>query len=96
MGPVRAQQEEKDHSQVEVKILGKTHKYRIRVLKSMKQAKEIDEENGNTLWIYTVRLEMKNVRIAFNTYEGDTNKLMGYQEITGHIVFDINLGENFR
>ena len=57
----------------------KTHKYRIRIPKSMKQAKEIDEENGNTLWIYTVRLEMKNVRIAFNAYEGDTNELMGYQ-----------------
>ena len=43
-----------------------------------------------------VRLEMKNVRIDFKTYEGDPKKLVGYQEITGHIVFDIKLGENFR
>ena len=62
----------------------------------MKHAKEIDEENGNTLWIYAIRLEIKNVRIAFETYKGDSNKLVGYQEITGHIVFDIKLGENFR
>ena len=40
-----------------------------------------------------VRLEMKNVRIDFKTYEGDPKKLVGYQEITGHIVFDIKLGK---
>ena len=62
----------------------------------MKQAKEIDEENGNTLWIDAIQFEMKNIRIAFDNYEGDINKLVGYQEITGHIVFDIKLGENFR
>ena len=39
---------------------------------------------------------MKNVCIAFETYEGDPNKLVGYHEITGHIVFDIKLGETFR
>ena len=39
---------------------------------------------------------MRKVRIAFATYKGDTNKLVVYQEITVHIVFDIELGENFR
>ena len=39
---------------------------------------------------------MKNLRIAFETYEGYTNELVGYQEITGYIVFDNKLGENFR
>ena len=62
----------------------------------MKQAQEIDEGNGNTLWIDAIRLEMKNVRIAFETYKGDTHELVGYEEITGHIVLDIKLGENFR
>ena len=79
MGPLRDQQAEKDHRQVEVKILGKDSKYRIQILKSIKQAKDIDKENGNTLWIYAIQLEMKNVCIAFETYEGDPNKLVGYQ-----------------
>ena len=73
-----------------------TQKYWIRITKSMKQAKEIDEENGNTLWMDVIRLEMKNAHIAFDTYKGDPNKLVVYQEITGHIVIDIKLGENFR
>jgi hypothetical protein len=34
--------------------------------------------------------------VAFEVYEGDTTKLEGYQEITGHLVFDVKLGENFR
>ena len=62
----------------------------------MKQAKEIDEENGNTLWIDAIQFEMKNIRIAFDNYEGDINKLVGYQEIMGHIVFNVKLVENFR
>ena len=39
----------------------------------MKQAKEIYEENGNTLWKDAIRIKMKNVRIDFETYERDTN-----------------------
>ena len=62
----------------------------------MKQTKEIDEENSNTLLMDVIRLEMKNVRIDYETYGGYPNGLVGYQEITGHIVFDIKLGETFR
>ena len=43
-----------------------------------------------------VRLEMKNNRIAFEEHEGDPSSLKGFKEITGHLVFDIKLGENFR
>ena len=74
------------------KYLDKTHKYGIRIPKSMKQAKNIDEETGNTLWMDAIRLEMKNVRIAFETYKGDPKTFLGYQEITGHIFFYIKLG----
>ena len=39
---------------------------------------------------------MKNVRIAFEEFDGDPNTLIGYTRITGHLVFDVKLGENFR
>ena len=39
---------------------------------------------------------MKNVRIAVEVFEGDTTELKGYEHITGHLIFDIKLGENFR
>lgn len=74
----------------------RTHKYGIRVPKTIEEAKRIDKENGNTLWMDAIRLEMKNVRVAFEEHEGDPSKLVGFEEITGHIVFDVKLGENFR
>eukprot|EP00978_Attheya_sp_CCMP212_P004834 scaffold10631_cov58-Attheya_sp.AAC.2 len=39
---------------------------------------------------------MKNVWIAFEEYDGSPEELIGYEEITGHLVFDEKLGENFR
>eukprot|EP00978_Attheya_sp_CCMP212_P000550 scaffold1076_cov32-Attheya_sp.AAC.2 len=39
---------------------------------------------------------MKNVRISFEEYDGNPEELIGYKEITGHLVFDVKLGENIR
>jgi hypothetical protein len=44
---------------------------------------EIDKENGNTLWMDAIKLEMQNVRIAFEDFDGDPNTLVGYTQITG-------------
>ena len=59
---------------VKSKYWQRTHKYGIRIPKSMKEAKEIDDENGNTLWMDAIRLEMKNILVAFTQYDGDLNK----------------------
>ena len=40
-----------------------------------------------------IELEMQNVWLAFEEFNGDPNALV---EITGHLVFDIKLGKNFR
>jgi hypothetical protein len=81
---------------VKSKYWARTHKYGIRIPKSIKEAMEIDRELGNTLWMDAIKLEMQNVRIAFEEYDGDPNALIGYTQITGHLVFDVKLGENFR
>ena len=39
---------------------------------------------------------MKNVRVAFEVFEGDIGELKDYEHISGHLIFDIKLGENFR
>jgi hypothetical protein len=80
---------------VKSKYWSRTHKYGIRVPKSIKEAIEIDRENGNTLWMDAVKLEMANVRIAFEEFEGDPNSLIGYTQITGHLVFDVSLAKTF-
>ncbi|KAI2507356.1 Reverse transcriptase (RNA-dependent DNA polymerase) [Fragilaria crotonensis] len=81
---------------VKSKYWARTHKYGIRIPKNIREAMEIDKENGNTLWLDAIKLEMQNVRIAFEEFDGDPSTLIGYTQITGHLVFDVKLGENFR
>ena len=40
--------------------------------------------------------EMKNVRIAFDLFDGEVNNLNGYQFVECHIIFDIKMGKNFQ
>ena len=84
-------------SKIKSKYWQRTHKYGIRIPKSVKEALKIDRENNNTLWWDAIMLKMKNVRPAFEVYEGDVKDLpVGYQRIDCHIIFDVKLGENFR
>ena len=34
--------------------------------------------------------------IEFETYKGDVKDLVRYKEITGHLIYDVKLAENFR
>ena len=61
----------------------------------MEEAKRFDDENGNTLWMDAIMLEMRNVRIVFEQYDGDIKDLVGYTSINCHLIFDIKMGENF-
>ena len=61
----------------------------------MQEALALDAENGNTLWADAIAKEMKNVRIAFEVMDDDEIIPAGYQQIKGHIIFDVKL-ENFR
>ena len=74
----------------------RTHKYGIRVPKTVNEALKIDKEEGNTFWADAIEEEMRKIRPAFQLYKGDTKELVGHQEITTHFIFDIKLGENFR
>ena len=74
----------------------RTHKYGVRVPRNVKEAFEIDAEDSNTLWTDAIRLEMKNSRIAFEEYDGQVEDLVAYEQISGHLIFDVKLSENFR
>ncbi len=73
----------------------RTHKFGIRIPKSVEEAKAIDKENGNTLWMDALEKEMSNVRIAFKVMDDSDVVPPGYQQITGHIVWDVKM-EDFR
>jgi hypothetical protein len=34
--------------------------------------------------------------MPFEVYNGDVDELVGYQKISGYLVFDVKLGDNFR
>ena len=78
------------------KYWDRTHKYGIEIPKNVQDALRIDKERNDTLWQDAIALEMKNVRIAFEVFEGDIQDLKDYEHISGHLIFDVKLGENFR
>jgi hypothetical protein len=41
--------------------VSRSHKFGVKIPKSVKEAKKFDEENGNTLWWDAICKEMKNV-----------------------------------
>ena len=83
-------------AKLKTKYWERTHRYGIRIPRDAKEAKKLDNENGNILWMDAIRLEMKNVRIAFEEYHGSPTELIGYQRIECHMIFDVKLSENFR
>ena len=66
------------------------------MLKSVNEAHRLDTENGNTLWWDAICKEIKNIRITFEEYNGNIDKLIGYQHIDCYMMFDIKIGKNFR
>jgi hypothetical protein len=45
----------------------RTHKFGIKIPKTVEEPRRFDEENGNTFWWDAILKEMKNVRPAFET-----------------------------
>jgi hypothetical protein len=77
----------------------RTRKFGIRTPKSIKEALRIEAEDGNTLWWEAIFLEMSNVGVAFEEYDGELTqdgKPKGYKFVLTHLAFDVKLGENFR
>ena len=89
-------------AKVKAKKWRTTHKFRIRVPKSVNEALEIDKENVNILWYTNIQKEMKNFHVAFENWEKGSlddsshgQKLVGYQEIRCHMIFDIKMDGQF-
>ena len=68
----------------------RTHKYGVRVPKTVQEAYKLDEENGDHQWRDAIEKEMSNVRVAFEFSDGDKVPI-GYKEIPVHMVFDVKM-----
>ena len=74
----------------------RTHKFGIKIPKTVAEAKQFDEENGNTLWWDAIFKEMQNVRPAFEAWEKSQAEITNeYQEVKCHLIFDVKMGEKF-
>ena len=73
----------------------RTHKFGIRLPKTVKEALELDKLNGNTLWQDALEKEMKAVRVAFKILEEGEEIKPGHEFLSGHVVFDVKM-EDFR
>ena len=81
---------------VKAKYWSRTHKYGILIPKSIKEAFDIDIKNRNNLWKEAIALEIKNYHIAFKQIDGDPHELVGYQDITRHLVFWCEVGRKLQ
>ena len=85
---------------VKAKYWRTTHKFGIRLPKTVEEALQIDEENGNTLWRDAIEKEMRKAKVSYTAIQDATpqdvrsNKcddLRGHQEIKCHIIFDVKM-----
>jgi hypothetical protein len=73
------------------RYLKRTHKFSIKVPKTVKEALALDHKNGNTLWADAIAKEMKEVQIAFNILPDGRSEPTGYQMIMCDMIFDMKM-----
>ena len=78
-------------SAVKARVRRTTHKYGFEVPRNLKHAYEIDAKNGNDFWRKAIEKEMHNVGIAFEILDPDAHVPVGWNKVTGHLVFDIKM-----
>jgi hypothetical protein len=76
---------------VNQRVLKKTHKFGIRVPRTVEEALRIDKENGNTLWEDAMNKEMGNVRVAFKILPPGEQPPIAHTKIRTHIIFDVKM-----
>ena len=69
----------------------RTHKYGIRLPKTIDEALAIDKETGTDFWRKAIQKEMKNVMPAFKILDDDDKIPIGYTQIPCHMIFDIKI-----
>ena len=76
-----------------------THKFGIRLPKSIDKAREFDKLNGNTDWADALKKEMSKAKVAYAP-SGDTTVeqarrgeggFIGFQEIKCHVIYDVKM-----
>ena len=86
-------------NQVKRKYWKTTHKYGVRLPKTVDEALRLDKQNGDKQWENAIKKEMGKANVAYVPVENMTveqarrseGELIGFQEIKCHIVFDVKM-----
>lgn len=87
-------------SKVKSKYWRTTHKFGIRLPKTVEEALRIDRETGTDFWRKAVNREMSKVKIAWEEHDshtpgqvrnGEASDMVRFQEIGCHLVFDVKM-----
>ena len=78
-------------AKIDARFAKKSHKFGIAVPSTVKEALQMDRDNGNTAWWDSIQKEMKNVRVAFNILDDDANLPPGHTFVKCHIIFDVKM-----
>ncbi|GFH50498.1 hypothetical protein CTEN210_06974 [Chaetoceros tenuissimus] len=89
-------------SKVKSKYWRTTHKFGIRIPKTVREAYEIDRLRGTNFWTKAIEKKMSNVCIAFEKLEGVIEEEMrsgkvkpGFKFCDTHIIFNIKMNGKF-
>jgi len=72
-------------------FLKRTHKFGIRVPKSIQEALTIDRETCTTFWRDAIHKEMENCRVAFKILDEDEAAPVGFKFIRCHMIFNVKM-----
>jgi hypothetical protein len=82
-------------SRVETKYWQTMHKFGIELLWSVSDAYEINRKTGTNFWCHAIEKEMRKIHKAMQEFDGTHEeakiKLIGYQEICCHMIFDVKM-----
>ena len=78
-------------SAVNSRVKRVTHKYGIEIPRSVKEALQLDEKNGNDFWDRAIKKEMYNASIAFDILELGEKPPPGWSKASGHMIFDVKM-----
>lgn len=78
-------------SKVKSRTKKKSQKYGIRIPKTVAEALEIDRITGTTFWKDAINKEMKNVRVAFDVLDENSNIEPGRIYLECYMVFDVKM-----
>ena len=66
-------------------------KYGVKVPRTVKEAHKFDEENKDNLWRDAINKEMFNVGVAFEILDDNQRVPVGYEKVSGHLIFDVKM-----